>query len=68
MRRGMKKRVKSRKTPKKLQVGAQVHVDKTKISKNVEDDPLLSLRGSGRDLWRDEHANEYVRRLREDRD
>lgn len=28
-------------------------------------DPLLALRGSGRDLWKDEHADEYVRRLRE---
>lgn len=26
---------------------------------------LLSLRGSGRDLWAHEHADEYVRRLRE---
>ena len=30
-----------------------------------EEDPLLSLRGSGRHLWADEHADEYVRRLRE---
>jgi hypothetical protein len=58
MRRGMKKRVKSRKTPKKLRTGTQVHVEETRISKNIEDDPLLSLRGSGRDLWRDEHADE----------
>ncbi len=28
-------------------------------------DPLLALRGSGKDLWADEHADEYVRRLRE---
>jgi len=28
-------------------------------------DPLLSLRGSGKRLWADEHADEYVRRLRE---
>ncbi len=28
-------------------------------------DPLLSLLGSGKDLWADEHANEYVHRLRE---
>jgi hypothetical protein len=26
---------------------------------------LLSLRGSGKKLWADEHADEYVRRLRE---
>jgi hypothetical protein len=31
----------------------------------VEEDPLLSLRGSGKHLWADEHADEYVRRLRE---
>jgi hypothetical protein len=29
-------------------------------------DPLLSLRGSGRGIWADEHADDYVRRLRED--
>lgn len=28
-------------------------------------DPLLSLAGSGERLWADEHADEYVRRLRE---
>jgi len=28
-------------------------------------DPLLSLAGSGRKLWADEHADDYVRRLRE---
>jgi hypothetical protein len=40
----------------------------TKRAREVEteeDDPLLSLRGSGRHLWADEHADEYVRRLRE---
>ena len=30
-----------------------------------ETDPLLSLRGSGKRVWADEHADEYVRRLRE---
>lgn len=29
------------------------------------DDPLLALAGSGRKLWADEHADEYVQRLRE---
>jgi hypothetical protein len=28
-------------------------------------DPLLSLRGSGKRVWADEHADKYVRRLRE---
>lgn len=31
----------------------------------IKNDPLLSLRGSGKELWADEHADEYVRRLRE---
>ena len=35
------------------------------IERAVENDPLLALYGSGKDLWADEHADEYVRRLRE---
>lgn len=31
----------------------------------LESDPLLALAGSGRRLWSDEHADDYVRRLRE---
>jgi hypothetical protein len=31
----------------------------------AKDDPLLALRGSGRQLWSNEHADDYVRRLRE---
>jgi hypothetical protein len=31
----------------------------------LKNDPLLSLRGSGKHIWADEHADEYVRRLRE---
>jgi hypothetical protein len=31
----------------------------------VKNDPLLALYGSGKDLWADEHADEYIRRLRE---
>lgn len=30
-----------------------------------EVDPLLALLGSGKRLWQDEHADDYVRRLRE---
>lgn len=29
------------------------------------EDPLLVLRGSGRQIWADEHADDYIRRLRE---
>lgn len=31
----------------------------------IADDPLMALYGSGKDLWADEHADDYVRRLRE---
>lgn len=34
-------------------------------SRSKDDDPLLSLRGSGKALWAGEHPDEYVRRLRE---
>jgi hypothetical protein len=64
----MKKKAKPRKAPRKLRSGSQQQIDKKKISGNIENDQLLALRGSGRELWRDEHADEYVRRLREDWD
>jgi hypothetical protein len=32
--------------------------------KACERDPLLALYGSGKELWSDEHADEYVARLR----
>ena len=31
-----------------------------------EDDPLIRLIGSGKHIWADEHADEYVNRLREE--
>jgi hypothetical protein len=31
----------------------------------LQSDPLLELVGSGRDLWANEHADDYVKRLRE---
>jgi hypothetical protein len=31
----------------------------------AENDPLLQAQGSGKEIWADEHADEYVRRLRE---
>ena len=34
-------------------------------SQAMRSDPLLSLVGSGKELWADEHADDYVRRLRE---
>jgi len=36
-----------------------------RILHTLQSDPLLALRGSGKHLWADEHADEYVRRLRE---
>ena len=35
------------------------------VSDQEKQDPLLGLRGSGKQLWADEHADDYVRRLRE---
>jgi hypothetical protein len=31
----------------------------------VQSEPLLALRGSGRELWAEELADEYIRRLRD---
>jgi hypothetical protein len=31
----------------------------------IKNDPLLALRGSGKHIWAGEHADEYIRRLRE---
>ncbi len=40
---------------------------KEQVSRRAQkQDPLLSLCGSGKQLWADEHADEYVQRLRED--
>src|SRR6202140_281841 len=38
---------------------------KDSVEDRIKNDPLLALRGSGKELWADEHADEYVRRLRE---
>ncbi len=35
------------------------------LEDRVKNDPLLALYGSGKDLWADEHADEYIRHLRE---
>jgi hypothetical protein len=35
------------------------------VEDRIKNDPLLALRGSGKELWADEHADQYVRRLRE---
>ncbi len=38
---------------------------KDRVEERIKNDPLLVLRGSGKELWADEHADQYVRRLRE---
>ncbi|MFZ0963988.1 MAG: hypothetical protein WAO35_24245 [Terriglobia bacterium] len=38
--------------------------ENAEVALTDEKDPLLALRGSGKDVWSDEHADEYVRRLR----
>ena len=35
------------------------------VEDRIKNDPLLALHGSGKELWADEHADAYVRRLRE---
>jgi len=35
------------------------------VNRAQQDDPLLALYGSGKHLWADEHADDYVGRLRE---
>lgn len=36
----------------------------SQVEKAIQSDPLLALYGSGKELWADEHADEYVARLR----
>jgi hypothetical protein len=35
------------------------------LDERIKNDPLLALYGDGKDLWADESADDYVRRLRE---
>lgn len=39
--------------------------DQGSVEDRIKNDPLLALRGSGKHIWADEHADEYIRRLRE---
>jgi hypothetical protein len=41
------------------------HWNQDNVEDRIKNDPLLALRGSGKELWADEHADEYVRKLRE---
>ncbi len=36
------------------------------MDRRIQTDPILALRGLGKHLWADEHADEYVERLRRD--
>lgn len=36
------------------------------LAEDIDNDPLLRLRGSGRHIWADEHADEYVENLRKE--
>ena len=38
---------------------------KNSVQDRIQNDPLLALYGSGKDIWADEPADEYVKRLRE---
>jgi hypothetical protein len=35
------------------------------VEDRIKNDPLLALYGSGKEIWADEHADDYIRRLRE---
>jgi hypothetical protein len=37
---------------------------RSEVEKAIQSDPLLALYGSGKTVWADEHADEYVARLR----
>ena len=37
----------------------------SKNTSSPKEDPLLALRGSGKQLWASEHADQYIQRLRE---
>jgi hypothetical protein len=37
---------------------------RSQVERSIQSDPLLALYGSGKKLWADEHADEYVARLR----
>lgn len=37
---------------------------RAQVERAIQSDPLLALYGSGKSLWADEHADEYVARLR----
>ena len=39
--------------------------DREQAPKQIENDPLLALRGSGKEVWGDEDGDTYIRRLRE---
>jgi hypothetical protein len=39
--------------------------DRVSLEERIKNDPLLTLVGDGKDLWADEPADEYVRRIRE---
>lgn len=36
------------------------------LEQRIKNDPILAMRGLGKEIWADVHADEYVRRLRED--
>jgi hypothetical protein len=37
---------------------------RSQVERAIQSDPLLALYGSGKKIWADEHADEYVARLR----
>jgi hypothetical protein len=64
---GAKTKPRAQDLPKKYQPLLQWYEEWSKSKPAGQDrfDPLLALAGSGKDLWKDEGADEYVNRLRE---
>jgi hypothetical protein len=68
-------RRRSKQTPKREEIPPQYHPlldwyeewnkeSATDVKPNWENDPLIRLIGSGKHIWADEHADEYVENLR----
>jgi hypothetical protein len=47
---------------------AASYVGPVSLQDRIENDPILAMIGLGKEIWKDERADDYVRRLREDSD
>ena len=47
---------------------ADTYVRQSSLRDRIKNDPILAMIGLGKEIWKDETADEYVRRLREEWD